>query len=211
MELVVPAMLNRLADLRGACPRQEISFILATNYVENIDSALIRKGRIDASIPVVYPDFLSRVAIVIAETRKNVKKARFSQASEDHRNLVRFFLEAPGQRESIARQTKGWPYLTLTTLCGYLVAELIKSAAPESVFEGILSDGIVKYGSSFSVPIYNNRLSERQELLNEYVHHIVSFTENPADSLKDESGTIPEPIRERLERLLETVVKNEGR
>jgi SpoVK/Ycf46/Vps4 family AAA+-type ATPase len=28
MDLVVPAMLNRLADLRDACPRQEICFLL---------------------------------------------------------------------------------------------------------------------------------------------------------------------------------------
>ncbi len=47
MELVVPAMLNCLADLRDACPRQEICFLLATNCVDSIEPALIRKGRID--------------------------------------------------------------------------------------------------------------------------------------------------------------------
>jgi hypothetical protein len=215
MELVVPAMLNRLADLRSACPRQEISFILATNFVENIDSALIRKGRIDASIPVVYPDFFSRVAIVIAETRKNVKKERFSRETEDQRNAVRSFLEAPARRELIARRTKGWPYLTLVTLCSFLVGELIKSPQPDTIFEDTLNDGITKYGASFSAPSYDERLnSQRQELLNEYVHHIVSFAEDAAacnDSLEQEASTLAQPIRERLERLLESVVKNEGR
>lgn len=61
--LVVPAMLNRLQDLRDAAPKQEICFVLSTNYVERIEPALIRSGRVDHTIPVPYPDAHSRVAI----------------------------------------------------------------------------------------------------------------------------------------------------
>jgi hypothetical protein len=62
--LVVPAMLNRLQDLRDAAPRQEICFAISTNYVDRIEPALIRRGRIDRAIPVPYPDFASRMAIL---------------------------------------------------------------------------------------------------------------------------------------------------
>lgn len=63
MDLVIPAMLNRLQDLRDVCERQEICFLFGTNYVERIEPALMRKGRIDAIVPVTYPDYLSRVAV----------------------------------------------------------------------------------------------------------------------------------------------------
>jgi hypothetical protein len=62
-DLVVPAMLNRLQDLRDAAPRQEISFVVSTNYIDRVEPALIRSGRIDHPIPVPYPDAYSRVAI----------------------------------------------------------------------------------------------------------------------------------------------------
>lgn len=170
MQLVVPAMLNRLADLRSACPRQEICFILATNYVDNIDSALIRKGRIDTSIPVVYPDFVSRVAISIAETQKNLEKDEYEE-QEARRKAVGDLLK--DQHKNIAIATRGWPYLTLTSLCGFLVRKLIEE---ERDFKALLKDGIARYGSSFSPPSYNGeRLkTQSQEFLNEYIHHIIS-------------------------------------
>lgn len=66
IKLIVPAMLNRLQDLRDAAPRQEICFVVATNFVDKIEPALLRPGRIDAVIPVTYPDVWSRRAILDA-------------------------------------------------------------------------------------------------------------------------------------------------
>jgi hypothetical protein len=63
MDLVTPAMLNRLQDLRDVCERQEICFLFGTNYVERIEPALMRDGRIDLKVPVTYPDYESRLAI----------------------------------------------------------------------------------------------------------------------------------------------------
>lgn len=63
LDLVIPAMLNRLQDLRDACEQQEICFLFGTNYVERIEPALMRRGRIDEIIPVPYPDQESRRAI----------------------------------------------------------------------------------------------------------------------------------------------------
>jgi len=101
LDLVVPAMLNRLADLRKACPSQEICFLLATNYVERIEPALIRGGRIDQAIPVVYPDWESRLAII----DKKVK---------------------PADREKIAARTARWPFLMIKKACD----EITTSRAP---------------------------------------------------------------------------------
>lgn len=65
LSLVIPAMLNRLQDLRDSCPSQEICFLFGTNYIERIEPALMRPGRIDRVLPVSYPDYASR--LVIAE------------------------------------------------------------------------------------------------------------------------------------------------
>jgi hypothetical protein len=64
IELVVPAMLNRLQDLRDAAPRQELCFLLATNYIERIEPAMTRRGRVDVLLTVPYPDALSRELII---------------------------------------------------------------------------------------------------------------------------------------------------
>ena len=75
LELLSPAMLNRLADLRNACPRQEICFIFSTNFIDQIEPALLRRGRVDAALPVVYPDGGSRKLLIekmLAEVDKSV-------------------------------------------------------------------------------------------------------------------------------------------
>ncbi len=189
MDLVVPAMLNRLADLRAACPRQELCFILATNYVENIDSALIRKGRIDASIPVVYPDFMSRMAIAIGELHLKLREAGLnnSQALQCHR--------------LIARGTAQWPYLAILSLCRGLFPRL-KNRTSKLLFATYLQAAIAEYGSSFSKAAYQQRWKQvtrySQELLNEYLHHLISERENGRDCY---AGDIDEQIRKQIAKL----------
>jgi hypothetical protein len=93
IRLVVPAMLNRLQDLRDACPRQEICFVIGTNFIENIDPALIRPGRIDRTIPVPYPDRRSR--LMVAE-KTNVPSELVTE---------------------ILNVTSGWPWAAVRELC----------------------------------------------------------------------------------------------
>jgi hypothetical protein len=45
MKFIVPAMLNHIQDPRDACPQQEICVIFVTNYFDQIEPALLRKGR----------------------------------------------------------------------------------------------------------------------------------------------------------------------
>jgi hypothetical protein len=212
MQLVVPAMLNRLADLRSACPRQEICFILATNYVDHIDSALIRKGRIDKSLPVVYPDFVSRVALSIGETEKNLKKSEYKEL-ETRKKEVSDLLN--DQHENIAKATRGWPYLTLTSLCGFLVRKLMEEKWD---FNALLRVGVARYGSSFSPPLYDGeRLkTQSQEFLNEYIHHIISQFKEHAEC-KDYLETqithlsIDQSVADKLREMLDTAFDNERR
>jgi hypothetical protein len=216
MDLVVPAMLNRLADLRGACPRQELCFILATNYVENIDSALIRKGRIDASLPVVYPDFISRMAIGISELKDQLRNPRLKT-----KEIIECY-------RLIATRTATWPYLPISSLCRLMSGKLKASKSPTKSFKKALDEGVAEYGSSFSIPAYSQRWRSvkrySQELLDEYLHHLISEPENAKGChttfcqkkeirqriLKLSLENVP--ISEKdLDAMLRTILKKEGR
>lgn len=107
LKMVVPAMLNRLQDLRDAAPRQEICFIVAMNYVDNVEPALTRPGRIDAAIPVVYPDPWSRDNTL----DRVIDKARMASAFTDQ------------MRAHIVDRTVGWPWPLFNRLCEAIVSE----------------------------------------------------------------------------------------
>jgi hypothetical protein len=101
LKLIVPAMLNRLQDLRDAAPRQQICFLLATNYIDNIEPALTRPGRIDAIIAVPYPDAWSRQNLMERYLRRDLERQ---------------------VRDAIIQGTSGWPWSTFKSLCKRLSA-----------------------------------------------------------------------------------------
>lgn len=157
IDLIVPAMLSRLADLREACPRQETCFIIATNFIEKIEPALIRKGRIDASLAVVYPDREARLALI---------EPKFP----DHHQ---------SQWEYLAEKTRQWPYLTIKAALSDITESLnrSKSTVPKR-FETVVDTIIVEHESGFSKPGYGVRWKKMkrfsQELLNEHIQHVLS-------------------------------------
>jgi ATPase family associated with various cellular activities (AAA) len=111
-KLVVPAMLNRLQDLRDACPRQEICFVLATNYVDRIEPALLRKGRIDKALPLVYPDRESRRGTLgknLAPLRKRIETDGFAPWAA---SLLEQELDGDG-----IEKTDYWSWKTFDVLC----------------------------------------------------------------------------------------------
>jgi hypothetical protein len=113
LDLVIPAMLNRLQDLRDVCPRQEICFLFGTNYVERIEPALMRRGRIDKVLPVAYPDYESRLA-----TAERIL-APFSFDGLDRLGPdVRARLKGMrlGWGEYVAAHTPGWPWSAVTAV-----------------------------------------------------------------------------------------------
>ena len=98
IKLVVPGMLNRLQDLRNAAPHQQLTLIIATNFVDKMEPALLRPGRIDMVATISYPDAWSRRAIVERFTTPASKLT-------------------PEQRTLLATRTAGWPWTSLKSLC----------------------------------------------------------------------------------------------
>ncbi|HEV7237645.1 MAG TPA: ATP-binding protein [Thermoanaerobaculia bacterium] len=113
IRLVIPGMLNRLQDLRDSARAQEIAFLLGTNYIDQIEPALIRPGRIDVAIPVPYPDAWSREAIL----QKNA-----AGVSSD---ILRYVVE----------NTAEWPWSTYQKLCANLASALSYKNARKLVAE----------------------------------------------------------------------------
>jgi SpoVK/Ycf46/Vps4 family AAA+-type ATPase len=91
LSFLTPSFLTKLQDFRDAAARNEFIFILATNYKDRIDSAAIRSGRIDQSLPLVYPDSPSRANIIIrALLHKSKEKAlekQFQHVAEYLQNV----------------------------------------------------------------------------------------------------------------------------
>jgi hypothetical protein len=182
LKLVVPAMLNRLQDLRDACARQEIFFILATNYIEKIEPALIRKGRIDHAIPLVYPDPESRLAII----EDRIEKLRREIVEESRDWVTTFLLSELGQQQ--IDRTTGWPWMTLDSMCEEVArgvrsfAKAWREAASSEDKEEIQKrskewlDGIVDtYKASLSEVKYVSRMKAKEssaELREEFLHYM---------------------------------------
>jgi len=110
LDLVIPAMLNRLQDLHEVCSRQEICFLFGTNYVERIEPALMRKGRIDRIVPVTYPDHPSRCCIaerVLSPFDLKEIRAAVEPGSDAWAGWSRFLLE---ECQHLAAKTQMWPW-----------------------------------------------------------------------------------------------------
>jgi hypothetical protein len=155
MELIIPAMLNRLADLRESCPRQEVCYIFATNFIQNIEAALIRRGRLDAAIPVVYPDTESRIALVERRAEK------LGEKGQQLRKL----------KKEIAKDTGFWPWLTIQDF----LDDLCKQRSISQKEAGTLAE---RYRLDLAIPPYIvSKLCEgptSRELLNEFLHYSFS-------------------------------------
>ena len=114
IRLVIPGMLNRLQDLRDSARAQQICFLLGTNYIDQIEPALIRPGRIDLAIPVPYPDAWSRQAILEDKTKGVVSNAL---------------------TEHIVKATAEWPWTTYRKLCGKVDAKTTIKGADKLIDE----------------------------------------------------------------------------
>ena len=162
MKLIVPAMLNRLQDLRDACPSQEICFILATNYIEHIEPALIRKGRVDQAIALVYPDRESRRAMVYRHAVKLRKRAETGTAvwAKDAAELIEEELAA-----ARIADTDYWPWKTMESMCE-AAGKALEAAWAEEVDqeEGKieLERCIREHKATVTPPPYEERLKNRE-------------------------------------------------
>ena len=176
LKIVVPAMLNRLQDLRDACPRQQIFFVLATNYIEKIEPALIRKGRIDYALPVVYPDGACRSSMVRRVARR---------LKENDREWAAKILESALSGAKVD-QTRGWPWLTLNSLLKDL-EDLARQEPDQDVArrEQSMQAGIEALVRSYkrTIPVidYRERFQEQRrsvELLSEVLYETLARGED---------------------------------
>ena len=60
-EFLTPGMLPKLKTLHDASESGRVSYVLATNYLDRIDSAASRNGRFDKKIGIYPPDLVSRM------------------------------------------------------------------------------------------------------------------------------------------------------
>jgi hypothetical protein len=70
---LTPSFLTKLQDLHDVAKRNRIIFVIGTNYLERIDPAARRKGRIDRAFEVLYPDWGARLAIAVDGLSKVVE------------------------------------------------------------------------------------------------------------------------------------------
>jgi SpoVK/Ycf46/Vps4 family AAA+-type ATPase len=106
-KMLTPGMLTKINDLaRG----KQVVFAIATNYIERIDRAIRRAGRIDASYLVLPPDFSRRLAILAGFDDKRIEgwpsvwKQLKASSDELARHTACF---AYGELEQLARQIVG--------------------------------------------------------------------------------------------------------
>jgi hypothetical protein len=201
MELIIPAMLNRLADLRKACPRQQICFLIATNYVENIEPALLREGRIDAVIPVVYPDVESRRAIV----QKHLLKLDLLRNPGVDPLLVKSAHEYLQQHEEdIVKGTEFWPWMTIEKFCS-------EYSNPQLPQREQIPKRLTEYKNHISIPAYMSRLKSPrcQELVDEVVEYEFTHAATRNAFLANLNPTDNKPLDPETKELIE-LIENRG-
>lgn len=65
LEFLLTGLLPKLVKLHDLAQSQGLVYFLATNHIERIDPAAIRRGRFDLEMPVYTPDALSRAVACI--------------------------------------------------------------------------------------------------------------------------------------------------
>jgi hypothetical protein len=176
IRLVIPGMLNRLQDLRDAAGAQEICFLLATNYIDQIEPALARPGRLDGAIPVPYPDPWSRESIL----------ERFAGDPVKHPVPVEV-------RDEVVSRTGEWPWTTYQKLCRRIVEK------PELDVARRLLDELQ---ATLQSPDYYYRNKTRwataSPLIKELVHFVFGVSKDPQQCRARIAEILEPEIVERL-------------
>jgi SpoVK/Ycf46/Vps4 family AAA+-type ATPase len=69
IEFLTPGMLPKLKALNDAGREQRISYVLATNFVDQLDAAVTRRGRFDEQLGVYPPDVVSRLGRLLNQLK----------------------------------------------------------------------------------------------------------------------------------------------
>jgi ATPase family associated with various cellular activities (AAA) len=97
---LTPSFLTKLQDLHDAAKERQFISIIATNYLERIDQAARRAGRVDRKSLILYPDLPARVAIIVEEVLKMANKD-VKEASKTPKLKVSETIKAKLDRENL--------------------------------------------------------------------------------------------------------------
>ncbi len=64
LRFLIPGMLPKLQSLKQYGEKHRLIFVIATNYKDHLDSAVVRTGRIDQPFPLVPPDKDARYCLI---------------------------------------------------------------------------------------------------------------------------------------------------
>jgi SpoVK/Ycf46/Vps4 family AAA+-type ATPase len=76
LRFIVPGMLPKLQSLKQYAEKNSLIFIVSTNYVDRLDAAITRTGRIDERYAVVPPDLQARYCLIKKFIEDENKKKR---------------------------------------------------------------------------------------------------------------------------------------
>ena len=185
LDIVVPAMLNRLQDLRDSCPQQEICFILATNFIDNIEPALIRPGRIDETFPIVYPDLESRKRIIQKHT-----KFRTENGKADYN-------KAKKRLEMISNSCMPWK--ELKNLCD-------EATDCPKLINKLLVEKYLNYHMKVQYDL--DRLAKSRELVDEFAHLVYAMSSEQAKRIMESLLKDNKKEPEKVENFCKTIKNN---
>lgn len=121
---LTPSFLTKLQDLHDAAKRKGFLFLIGTNYLDRIDSAAKRAGRIDETKLILYPDIESRKARIFEQLREKFKPKK-EDANKESEELKVFLteLKSHGSLDSIVDATALGLIPALDLVCKEMFSE----------------------------------------------------------------------------------------
>ncbi len=204
---LTPSFLTKLQDLHDAAKQQEFIFILGTNYLDHIDAAAKRAGRIDEQFPIIYPDRLSRAHIVVdnllskndpADLGSKISKMTY-QEDDASENLLEATIEFTGFLSFPNMQ------LVIDDLM-----KIVKDSDNKKIQETFVTDlreiSARSLQARFKPEVHLSEYAERPLAINEIAALVASIPEKPFPwGSNDES-----PRQRELKELYERIPDNSG-
>lgn len=97
LQFLLAGLLPQLVKLHDVARRQSVVYCLATNFIDEIDDAAIRRGRFDHWLPVYNPDPLSRAATLFFRLQRlmQVENPNWALDSDAAIRLLKVVVENP--------------------------------------------------------------------------------------------------------------------
>src|SRR6266851_7492425 len=116
LRFLIPGMLPKLQSLKQYGEKHRLIFIIATNYKDHLDSAVVRTGRIDQPLPLVPPDKEARYCLIRKFMADKDKEPFNGWEPSDHVELADY----------LSGMTKGWAYKELEFLIDAIRAKALE-------------------------------------------------------------------------------------